>query len=649
MQKEIIIENIDTNIPYSKDDEQAIVGKVSKTFDAWQDDMQENISLWGKLDDMLNITESKVRYTLNFDNLDGDRRKKEVKEIKDADILQLFNTAVAHTYNANFKTPSQMFSVSMKYEVPEINTLTNANKQKSALLDVWDKAKGKDAAREAINYYYKTGECIFYIKWKQIYQNIRRKGENGWEVSKVLKYDGSDIKCLNPVNVVFDTSNDDAETRACIKREYLDYNKIKNNKTYSKFLKKEDLETLKNMLSCENEKDLSDLDLGLDKADESRAIKDNKAEILEYVGDFEINDKYYSNMKIIVIGRMFVGFYGYNPQVINPFVICIPRIYKDTGRGLPALSFIIPMVEATQELINKINDAIGLSINKCYLAPKGSLTGNMALSEGGVIEYDPELMPTPPAPINVAEGIPVSIQYLQFIEGKKEQAFGHYKNSSGDTTLMPKTATESKIIMAGQNVLDAYENDIIGEMIVEIFEKLGEMQANFSDNEQYIIARDNSGKEYSVVIDNEVRQAAYSYTLGDSASNVEKKANAEQTLAMLEKISQLANTQGKQLSLGNTLNLVGSINDIENPDTLIEDIPQPPPPQPPSESIVKDMLARYAIQKLQLPDELKAYLIQELEGGGIEQSGEAGMPIDVQALPNAGMAIPEQILPEQNL
>jgi hypothetical protein len=264
-------------------------------------------------------------------------------------------------------------------------------------------------------------------------------------------------------------------------------------------------------------------------------------------------------------------------------------------------------------------------------------------------------MPVPPTPIDTSSGIPMSIQTLEYYEGKKEQAFGRFKNSSGDTTTQAKTATESKIIMAGQNALDAYENDIIGnDFIVPTFEKLGEFMANFQDKDHEIRYKDSTGKEAVGVVDDTVRQGDYVYMIGDSQTSVEKKANQEQTMLSAEKITPFLTAQGKRWKVEKVINMWGAINDIEAPTEFIEDVPPPPPTPTPEPNEIIANLARYTIQKLQMPDEDKILFMQEIGlmpkmEEQIESPTGTGSPADVPFVQDAGMAGGMPPLPNENI
>ena len=562
----VITEKVNTEIKYKKSMQDDIVSQVVKNWDNWDDDRQAQIDIIDKLEDLLDVqNKTKERVEDSFGE------KQEIEKLKDADILQLYNAAVAHTYGNTFKNVAQNLSVELENQLNDSQMAEMAYLQKASLLDVWKKARGKQKGRKAIENWYKKGEIILYVNWKQIKQRIRRKvGFNfmgvdlrEWQVQETLKYDGADIKCIEPEDFVFDTARiDDFENAPKIHRTWVTVQDIRENEQYAKYLSKQDLKELEDMAKCSDDKDLSNQD----EEQDTKAHKNGMIKVLEYIGDIKIKDEFYRNMKIIVIGRKFCGCYEYNPNIISPFVFAAARIHKDTGRGVPNLSFIIPLTEETAELLNKINKAIGLSVNKCYLAPKGAFTEKPVVSENGIIEYsDGGFAPNAITPLDFTSGLPYAMQYLQYLSGKKEQAFGVYKNATGESVQGKQTATEAKIAAAGQNALISYEQDIIdNDVIVPTFEKIGEMQANFQDQQQQVKYKDQFGQESVGIVDDTVRQGNYSYIIGDGSTSMQKQMNAEQMLIAIERITPLAMQQGYMPNITELLNAVGAVYDYEN-------------------------------------------------------------------------------------
>lgn len=641
---DITTQKIDTDVKYNDDYKEEIAGKVVKTFDKWNDDRQPQLAMIRKVEELLDLMDSTTKDE-NF--------KKDDKNIvlKDADIKEIFNSMVAHAYNANFKTPSQMINVELE-NGNDNEKAQFAYMQKAVILNALKKSKSKVEFRKCTKNLYKKGEAIVFINWKREYQNVRRKegfkqnilGVNidlqKWVISKQLKFDGVKIKSINPEDFVWDTSAEDFESAAKIYKSWVTYSDIANNELYKKFISKDDLEELKettdNQTSENNNNKI--------EKEQEKAFKDGQIECLEYQGDIQITEngetKLYPNMKIVVVARKYVACWTYNPNINNSFVMIAPDVDPRTGRGIPPLSCLVPHVEATTETLNKINRALGLSIYKCYLTPKGVFRGDIKVKENGFVEYDAALMPTPPIPLDFQSALNHGINFLQFLEGKKEQATGRFKYSTGDNDAKARTAREAMITQSGQDALQGYENDEISDFIITIVEKIGQLIANFQDKPINLKYKDASGAEQNGVIDETVTQGNYIYTIGDTQSAVEKKMNGLEAMQMLPRIQELAASLGKTLSLNEALQLWGSIYNIENPNKMIEDKPQtqPPPPQP--NAIIAE-LANQTLEKSQLPTDLKIKIAKEIgligEPNVIDPRAEAGINPPPQIMPNGGM------------
>jgi hypothetical protein len=638
---EVTTQKINTNIKYKHEYQEEICSVVVKNFEAWDDDRQTQLTLIEKVADLLDMSESVKKEEI------GNEKESKLLALKDADIKEICNSMVAHAYNANFKTPSQMFNVELETETSESEKANFAYMQKAVLLNAWKKSKAKAEARKCINNIYKKGECILYVNWKQDYENVRRKvgfeflGINlkKWEVSRQLKFDGVKLKSIDPENFVFDTSAVDFESAAKIYKSWVTYSDIANNEVYKQYLKKDDLKELKE--ATENAEPQND-NVKID-SEEDKAFKDKMIECLEYQGDISVLEngetKFYPNMKVVVVARKYVACFMYNPNINNSFVWFAPDIDPKTGRGIPPLACLIPMSEATTETLNKVNKALGLTINKCYLTPRGVFKDDIEVQENGIIEYDAALMSVPPVPLDFASGLQYGIQFLEYTEGKKEQATGRFKYSTGDTGTPKKTLGEAKLIQSGQDALLAYENDQIADFIITTIEKMAQLEANFRDKPINLKYKDASGAEQNGIIDETVIQGNYIYTIGDTQTSVEKKMNGLEAMQSLPQIQELLRSQGKTLDVNKVVEMWGSIYEQENPTQIIaQEEPKPPPPEP---NAITAELAMQVIDKLKLPDNIKLAFAQEAgllpKGGESEPRAEAEINQGIPPMPDGNI------------
>jgi len=588
---EISTQKINTDVKFNPEDNETIVSKIKGDWDSWDDDRQPQITSIEKVAKLLD-SKPDVEETddTNFNEL------KEKLALKDATIKSICISSIAHDYNSTFKTPSQMFNVELENELGESESAKFAHIQKAALLDVLKKSKAKKEFRKAVSNWRKKGEMIFYINWKQDFELQRRKvpklflgqfdiGMKEWQVQKQLKYDGATIKCIEPENFVFDTSRaDDFENAPKIYKSWQTYSEIANNENFKKYLKSADLEKLKELVD-NKKKDNSNVKTD---SEDSKGVKDNMLEVLQYEGDISITrdgkSEFYPNMKIVIIGRKFVACFEYNPNIIGSFVWCPYEVDPDTGRGISFLNHLASYAEATTELMNKINTGVGLSVRRCWLAPKGALSGEQKLEENGIIEYDPAFGGMNPnamlTPIDTTSGLPIAMQYLQWLEGKFEQAVNRFKYSTGNTSVKQRTAKEATMTQAGQDATQGFDNDILAETVITVIEKIGQLMANNQDQEIPIKYKDATGAEQIGAIDDAVRQGNYVYTIGDTQSSVEKKMNGLEALQALPQIAQYAmQTNQGILSVPELLNQWGAIYEQENPTKLLIQ-PQPIGGQP---------------------------------------------------------------------
>jgi hypothetical protein len=257
---EVTTQKIDTNVKYNQDDKEEIVAKVVSDFDSWNDDRSGQIALIEKVTDLLDMSTSIQKTDI------GDKKSELV--LKDADIKEICNSSIAHAYNGTFKTPSQMFNVELETETSDSEKANFAFMQKASILNILKKSKAKAEFRKGVENWFKKGEMIYYINWKQEYQNVRRKTGfkfeplgidlQRWEVRKELKYDGAKIKSINPEDFVFDTSADDFETASKIYKSWVTYSSVANNENYKKFISADDLKELKELTKGQT-KDNSDI------------------------------------------------------------------------------------------------------------------------------------------------------------------------------------------------------------------------------------------------------------------------------------------------------------------------------------------------------------------------------------------------------
>jgi len=585
---ETIIEKIDPNVKYNKADNDDIVSIIVKSFDKWDEARQPQIKLIKQSQELIDVNEvvDNVEDKDSYQNEKDKVRFRKIK-LKDSTAKRILNTSVAHTYSSTYKALSNIIAVDIETEFDEETRTTFSALQKESLLNLIKKSKAKKEFRKGIENWYLKGEKITYVNWKQSYVNVRRKATvdfmgmqiplNKWEYQKILKYDGASIKNIEPEDLVFDVARvDDFENTLKIHPAYKTYQEIINNENYKEFLTSEQLTELKDAIKS---------DSNSNKNDDFR-IKDGMIEVLEAEGDFNLErgngkDEFYPNMKICIIAGKFVGYFAYNPNVQCSYIYCPYEVDPETKRGIPLLAGLISNSLATTETLNKINTAIGLSINKCYLGKEEAFVEGVDVKENGIIPVRLDVLNGDNLnnvlkELDFATGLNSGISFLEYLKGEAEEQTQRFKLSSGDAPKQARTLGENKMIMQGQNVLFSYENEkLLEQDIIPMFEKLGELQANMQDKDENIRYKNGQGEEQAGVMDSEVRQSNFTYSIIDAQVSTDKKMNnMEYIEQLLTKIAPYASETGQGIiNINELMNIIGSAYEQEDFGKLL--MPQP--------------------------------------------------------------------------
>lgn len=582
-------QEVNTDIKYNKSDEDKIVGEVVSCFSNWNTDRQSQLDTIKSVLEMFKVKRN-VDKTVQTVDKNGIRSTKTVKDdvasyLKDSTPNRIKNTVVSQMYNSTFKNIRTLFDVELPTDVD--NSYANqVLLQKQYILDNIKKANAKGEFRKGIKNWYVKGEMILQINWTQEYETVRRKEGfklgnildfQTYKVTQKLKYDGIKIKCIEPEDLVFDTTYDSFDKAPKIVRSYLPLSAIKQNKVYRDYLKKEDYEDIKELLSCrQSSKDLSNID---EDKEFEQAVKDNMAEILTYEGDFTVDGEFYPNMKIVVIARKFVACFRYNPSICSSFLYSQFERDDDTGRGVGLLAHLLANYTAVTDTLQKLHTALGLSVNKCWLAPKGAFDGEMDVVENGVIEYDgSKTEGNKIEPFDTQTGLNICMSYLQYLEGLSESETGRYKYNSGDSPRQERTLGEVKVTVEGQNSLQTTEQDILqDDIVIPMVEKIGQFLANFKEDAEQVKFTNSDGEEDIGTVDDLVRCLDYSYFVQDSSSGASRKLNSIDFLdALMTKVAPyMAHTGQGTIDVKELLNVIGTAYDQTNPEKLIKQAVQP--------------------------------------------------------------------------
>jgi len=585
---------VNTEVKYNKADDAKIKTSILELFDTLNNDRQGQINL-------IDIVESMVSPKDKTVAKDDDKL---IPFIKDSSIIKILDTAVSQTYNSTFKNPTLLFNTELvefsedgsyqntlfSHEEEEssedkvkVDNVSRCLIQKQVILDVIKKADAKSEFRKGVKNFYKKGEFILKLTWNQEY-NLSRKNttfqynENNIDikmnkkiVAKELVYDGVKIKCIDPKDFLWDTSYDNFKDAPKLSRVYLPLNEIKSNVVYKDFLNKDDLEKLSDLVKT-GKIDNQNLDKDYDY-DNVQGTKGKLLEVIEFEGDIYIDDDLYENMKIVIVGRTAVACFMYNPQLSSQYLYCPYDVDEETGRGIGLITRLINLSQATTDVLRKLHRALGLSINKCYLAPEGAFSGALEIAENAIIEFKRTVEDAGKLiPLDFQNALNASMAYLQYLKGEMEEATLRFKYGSGDSPKHSKTLGEVQIVTEAQNTLSSFELDkLYDEIILPMAEKIGQVIANTEEGERRIKYVNHLGENSIGVVDDTIRTAKYSYEVNEPQNSAAKKLNNLQLMDKL--LSSLAPymqaTNQGTLSAKELLKIIGNSFDIVNSDKLI--------------------------------------------------------------------------------
>ena len=590
---------VNTNVKYNKSDATKIKSAVINLFDLLNNDRQTQVDIIDVVEDMLNVKDSNVK----------DKDDKIIPYLKDPAISRILDTAKSQTYNSTFKNPQLMFNTElvedyedtpMPGEQPEQSQEElEADKknqtliQKQVILEVIKRSNAKSEFRKGVTNFYKKGEFILRLTWSQEYDLVKGTGKFQYQndgidiqmdrsvVKKELSYDGVKIKCIDPKDFIWDTSYDNFKDAPKMSRIYQPFSVIKKNDVYKEFLTKEDYDLLENMVKTgkTNNANLDD-----DYAyDDTKGVKGKQLEVIEFEGELFIGDKLYENMKIVIIARQCVACFMYNPQLTTSYLYSAYDVDEDTGRGIGLIARLMATSQATTDVLRKLHRALGLSINKCYLAPEGTFSGGLEIIENAIIEYKKNAIEKGELlPLEFQTALNICMSYLQYLKGEMEESTMRFKYGSGDSPKQAQTLGQVQIITEAQNTLSSFELDkLYDEIIIPMAEMIGQMVANFEEGERRIKYTNHLGENSVGIVDDTVRTAKYSYEINEPQNSAAKKLNNINFLdAMMTKLAPyMASTGQGKLSAKELLSIIGGSFDIINPDKLILQ-EQPVQPQP---------------------------------------------------------------------
>lgn len=446
-------------------------------------------------------------------------------------MYELAQTLKAHITQNVYSHPETMFDVSGTSEESQ----AFANKQKAMLVKTFEEMNFELELEKIVNGIVEAGEATLFVGWDTKVKRTRRAqtfeeklldfNNKGFVIEEKVVYDNAKIKYIHPEDFVFDKYDaDNWDSCSKIYRTYKTLDEIRCDKS-NNYLNEMKLEDLKGVVAKNSKRPTS--------------FDNNKLEVFEFLGDIELkNGKTLKNWFITVAGRKHIIRFESNPFVINPFIHANIIENPATGRGISPIRVALVLNDISSEILNKQLDALALTMNPPYLAPKGCFQGQQNISPGKIIEYDAALMPTTPTPLNFDKAM-VGWDFLNYFKTTIESATGVFKNMSGNIQDQARTATELNYSASGQESrLNMILEEINRKIIIPAVEKTADIIANFKLGKETIAVNEH-GQTSFIEIDDSIRNANYIYRYGDRKATFERKNRFKELFEVVQAFAQV--------------------------------------------------------------------------------------------------------------
>lgn len=499
-------------------------------------------TLWDNARSKQKTIADKLRPELYLDTRENKKVDKDDEWKSDIHLNKLYSlnqTQQAFIWDNIYSNIENLFDVEGK----DVQSDQTAMLQKSNLVDIFHKMSVKKKLDACVEYLGSVGEACLFVSWKKKYKQVRRRidafddmsnfvyGSSSFGVFNQEVYNGANVEAINPLDLVFDShvNPEDAEKwDSCGKiiKTWETYDSIANNKLYD--LKKSQLQELKQKLEAENkDKD----EFKTKKVD--TVIDDNRIEVLQYWGDYTLEDgTTLRNWYIVSIGREYLAVFEPNRWVINPILNCALVRDPESKRGIPELWSIYDLCKEQENKVNLQNDAQALNLNPPAYAPEGFFKENrVKLYPGKQVEYKQGLE-DPSSIIKMSFPLLSNENIIQYYDSVASSVSGIFPNMQGQDEEKNVTATEIKVKVQGQTtrlskILDTIKQNVIVPMV----EKVADLEANMRFGDSEIFVNKNNIKT-SQIIGDDVRQGNYEYKYTDN-SGIQKKLALNQTLTQI--------------------------------------------------------------------------------------------------------------------
>lgn len=554
----------------SKDEIRQLAERISSDFDNYNTRRRQNLD---QSEELIKEIFFKKEFTKKSEPVsDEDKYETWKTKVKMCKTYMFYQVLKAFIWKNVYANTNSMFDVSGENQEAD----NDSNKQKAALVNIFDKMNYSQTCDKIIDYALLHGEIISFVAWKKKTQEYRKLIEqedlenpkaqqalaNGkfHFIDEKPIYDNPYIYPVNPANFVFDVAQkENWDDCPKIFKSYKVPNDIINNKYYK--VSKEVAEEIRGEVDTDVITPASQLSEDLEyKTNNSKTV-----EVLEHWGNLTLKDgTVLKNWHVVVVARKHIVRFEKNRRIINPFTYGSWVNDPETGRGISPLYCVLPLAQLQEDLMNRTCDMQTLSENPPIYAPKGFFDEDeVKLYPGKIIEYGDNLSPSEIKPMEFA--VSVFLQDVTFLSDLMAEVSGIFPNMAGADESKAKTATEISTKAQGQLTrLSMLIDTINQDLIVEDVKKVAKLCADFKTGDEDIFVDNGENKE-TITITDEIRQAEYKYTYSDRTATTERSNKADLVAQAVERFAQYV-----PLNVPEIFTWYMEQKDVENPERFLQ-------------------------------------------------------------------------------
>lgn len=554
----------------------ALAGKISADFDEFNDQRRSNLDKADALSREIffkwNREEEKANEVGVFSDTKKDNKNNWKTKVKICKTYMLYQTLKAFIWKNVYANVNSMFDVSGENQEAD----NDSNKQKAALVDVFEKMNYQKTCDKVIDYSLIHGELITMCSWKKKSEEYRKridandiltkksardalaKGKFHFIDEKIV-YDNPYVIPVNPAFFAFDVAQkDNWDECPKIFKSYKVPDDIINNQYYT--VSDDVAQAIKSSIRS-SFVDRSQMDKDL----EDETINGGTVEVLEHWGNLRMPDgTLLKNWHVVVVARKYVVRFKKNNRIINPFTYGAFIVDPETQRGISPLFCVLSLAKLQEDLLNRTCDMQSLSENPPIYAPRGFFDKDeIELYPGKIIEFGDNLSPSEIQQMSFA--VSVFLNDITFISDQISETSGIFPNMAGADEKGNKTATEISTKAQGQLTrLSMLIDTINQDMIVSDVKKVAKLCADFKTGDENLFVTKGNDKE-TIVINDRIRKAEYRYTYADRTATTERSNKADLIVSAAKEFAQFIPLNGHEL-----FTWYMEQKDVENPERFLQ-------------------------------------------------------------------------------